>query len=351
MSLGTLFSTRQNNLNLLRLIAALCVIYGHAGAITGGGEPDVFLRLVGYKFIGGVAVDVFFVLSGFLIASSLCSGKGIIYYMISRVLRIFPALLVCVLLTAMVLGPWLTVSDQYWTEATWNYVLHNGLAWKTEYFLPGVFSDLHDKAVNGSLWSLPVEVRLYVWALALYCLQLLRHRVLFNLVMIGLFALGIFKPSVYAPFLIHPSHLQTVGMFMIGMLCWVNRKSIPLHPLVFCAVLGVVAMAKGTAFFGYVYMVAVPYTVFCLAFVPGFGWFNRVGDFSYGAYLYGWPIQQLMMTADRSMSTAENAVLSCVAALVVGAISWHMVEAPALRLKHLFSRNPTAKFAPMEISS
>ncbi|WP_057380457.1 acyltransferase family protein [Pseudomonas aeruginosa] len=162
-TLGAVFDARNNSMNIMRLLAALAVIYGHASAVTGRGPGDLFLQFVGYKFIGGVAVDVFFVLSGFLITASAMSGKGIRYFVVSRVLRIYPALIICVVLSVFLLGPLLTVSHEYWVStATWRYLFGNATAYRTEYFLPGVFSGLHDPAVNGSLWSLLVEVRLYL---------------------------------------------------------------------------------------------------------------------------------------------------------------------------------------------
>ena len=83
-TLGAVFDARNNSMNIMRLLAALAVIYGHASAVTGRGPGDLFLLFVGYKFIGGVAVDVFFVLSGFLITASAMSGKGIRYFVVSR---------------------------------------------------------------------------------------------------------------------------------------------------------------------------------------------------------------------------------------------------------------------------
>ena len=83
-TLGAVFDARNNSMNIMRLLAALAGIYGHASAVTGRGPGDLFLQFVGYKFIGGVAVDVFFVLSGFLITASAMSGKGIRYFVVSR---------------------------------------------------------------------------------------------------------------------------------------------------------------------------------------------------------------------------------------------------------------------------
>ena len=89
-TLGAVFDARNNSMNIMRLLAALAVIYGHASAVTGRGPGDLFLQFVGYKFIGGVAVDVFFVLSGFLITASAMSGKGIRYFVVSSHTYVLP---------------------------------------------------------------------------------------------------------------------------------------------------------------------------------------------------------------------------------------------------------------------
>jgi peptidoglycan/LPS O-acetylase OafA/YrhL len=136
-ALSKVFDARNNSMNIMRLLTALAVIYGHASAVTGRGPGDIFLQYVGYKFIGGVAVDVFFVLSGFLITASVMSGNGIRYFIASRVLRIYPALIVCCVLSVFLLGSLLTISDQYWQSMdTWRYLLGNLLP-TNKYFLPG----------------------------------------------------------------------------------------------------------------------------------------------------------------------------------------------------------------------
>ena len=102
----------RNNFNLMRLVAAWLVIYGHAHAITGIPGNDGIASVTGFRAAGAVAVDMFFVLSGFLIAASLArnSVRG---YLASRALRILPALLACVALTTFVVGPLLTTDPGY----------------------------------------------------------------------------------------------------------------------------------------------------------------------------------------------------------------------------------------------
>src|SRR5690606_36414492 len=156
----------RNNFNLIRLVAAWLVIYGHAWAITGTPGTDLIGAVTRFKFAGGVAVDVFFVVSGFLIAASLQrnDARG---YLASRALRILPALVACVALSVFVLGPLLTTAPGYWRDTlTWDYLWANGSLWASRFFLPGVFGDHPNPAVNGSLWTLPVEARLYLALLA-----------------------------------------------------------------------------------------------------------------------------------------------------------------------------------------
>ena len=102
-SIADAWAGGRNNFNLIRLVAAWLVIYGHAWAITASPGGDLVTWLTQFKFAGGVAVDVFFVVSGFLIAASLerNDARG---YLVSRALRILPALVACVALSVFVLG-------------------------------------------------------------------------------------------------------------------------------------------------------------------------------------------------------------------------------------------------------
>jgi peptidoglycan/LPS O-acetylase OafA/YrhL len=335
-NLGELFETRGNNFNLIRLLAAASVIYGHAGVVVGSLEPDFFLRSVGYKFIGGVAVDVFFVLSGFLIAASAESGQGLRYFCASRLLRIYPALLVCLTLSIVTLGALYAGGFEFWSASTWRYFWVNASTVNTEYFLPGIFTDRPDNAINGSLWSIPVEVRMYVLVALLSILGVLARRALFNLVFFSCALLLYFHPEKFSPLLLHPSHLHVVGMFGIGVFYWVNRRGIPLSPWVLFMLLLIAGALHGTPKFGFAYVMVLPYLVWSLAFFPGFLWFNKMGDYSYGVYLYGWPVQQVVAASFPSMNALQNTFFAIAASLVLAVLSWHLVERPSLRMKSRF---------------
>lgn len=338
-TLGELFFAGPNNLNLVRLLAALSVIYGHAGVVTGGLEPDFFLKLVGYKFIGGVAVDVFFVLSGFLISASAQSGQGAIYFVASRMLRIYPALLVCICFSIIFPGVFYSQGFEFFSVSTWRYFWVNASMLNTEYFLPGVFYDRPDKAINGSLWSIPVEVRMYAVVLFLHLIGVLARRAVFNLIFFACALCAYFNPEIFFPLLLHPSHLHVVGMFAVGMFYWINRDAIAITPWMLLMLLLIAAIFKGTPQFGFVYVMVLPYALWCIAFSPGFFWFNRLGDYSYGVYLYGWPVQQCLAASFPSMTTLQNAFAAGLVSLIMGVLSWRLVEAPSLHLKRKFKIN------------
>ena len=339
-TLGTVFDARNNSMNIMRLLTALAVIYGHASAVTGRGPGDIFLQFVGYKFIGGVAVDIFFVLSGFLITASALSAKGLRYFIASRVLRIFPALIVCCLLSVFVLGPLLTVSDEYWqSSATWRYLLGNATAYRTEYFLPGVFSGLHDKAVNGSLWSLQIEVRLYLIVGIIFLIGAFSSKKIFNTLFFSVIILGFFAPDTFSKLFEPENHRHVAMMFMIGSFAWVNRDSIPMRPDVLFALLVFAASLHGTNKFGFAYALLLPYLVFYISTGKWGLWFNRMGDYSYGTYLYGWPCQQLVLMAYPDISNMGNTIISCFFALFLAILSWHLVEKSSLNLKERFRRS------------
>lgn len=327
------FEGGRNNFHLIRLLAALAVIYGHAYPITATPGGDLFLRWVGFKFIGGVAVNVFFVISGFLITASL-ERNSALSYMWSRCLRIFPALLVAVTLSVLVLGPLLTTEPGYWSDPqTWKYWWSNAFMWRTEYFLPGVFGSNPDHAMNGSLWSLPVEFRLYIVFLVLSVLGMLR-RGSFTVFAIVTLLVGLVIVPRYPIFSAYANWVEVTAYFMAGALVWKRRDEVPLSPWGVLAVIGLCMLFQGTAKFHVAFFVALVYLTFYLAFLqlPSFLHIRR-NDLSYGVYLYGWPVQQLMMQLFPQKGAIFNTFVSIAIVMVLAALSWRLVERPALSLK------------------
>ncbi len=188
-AIGAQESARNNNITLLRLLAASAVFWGHCfDLVLGPGQihqdaPSQVIRLIDAHRGGtaGIGVGLFFVLSGLLVTRSYLNRGSLIDFAVARALRIYPLLIVTVLVSAILLGPFvsiLSVSEYFESSIPYRYVLSNGSLWQLVHHLPGVFDENPFRGVNGSLWTLPIEVSLYVVVGLAGVLGLLRRRTL-----------------------------------------------------------------------------------------------------------------------------------------------------------------------------
>ncbi|MDB5842678.1 MAG: acyltransferase, partial [Herminiimonas sp.] len=177
---------QNNNFDVIRLFAALLVLFSHSFPLVDGENRNEPLAILsgGEATFGSVAVYVFFVISGFLVTMSYESTQNVRKFLAKRFLRIYPALIPLLLLTVFVLGPIVTSlsSMEYFLNGrSYNY-LNNLRLFKLQYDLPGVFeNNPYKSAVNGSLWTLAYECSCYLIVAVLGLIGALkkRHFVLF----------------------------------------------------------------------------------------------------------------------------------------------------------------------------
>lgn len=327
--------TGRNNFNLMRLVAAWMVIYGHASAITGIPFTDAFGWATRLRGAGAVAVDLFFVVSGFLIAASL-ERNDVRGYLVSRGLRILPALAVCVALTTFVLGPLLTTAADYWSQPeTWGYFLVNASLALSRFQLPGVFAAHPLDVVNGSLWTLPNEARLYVLLLIAWLMGALTPRRYVPLWALTVLT-GYLLARHYWPL---PDHIQKYGectaFFITGTLLWVVRERLRLSGWIALGLLAAFVLLRGTSWSHLPYFALLTYGALYLALRAKFPVIRHT-DLSYGLYLYGWPAQQLAWMLPAGKSIVGNILIATTIALACAGLSWFLVEKPALRLKRRY---------------
>ncbi|HEX4191588.1 MAG TPA: acyltransferase family protein, partial [Stellaceae bacterium] len=184
---------RENNFDALRLLAALAVILSHAFLIAQGTEKNDPLNwLTGNQcMLGLTGVFVFFAVSGFLVTQSFEQTRSPLRYLMKRVLRIFPAYLVCLVLTAFVLGPIVTtlsLGDYLHRPEPYRYLFYNSFFDIRVHELPGVMfvDNPVGLEVNGSLWSLGCEFDMYLMVLVLGLLRLIRWPVCVALLALGM---------------------------------------------------------------------------------------------------------------------------------------------------------------------
>lgn len=339
----------RNRFDDLRIFAAMLVIISHSWPLFGHNGSEPIRRLTGHLSGGEVAVMIFFVISGFLVYRS-AERSTWQRFILSRGLRIVPGATVCALICVFVVGASVTTLPlvEYFSDLkTWEF-LKNSVPFKVQYRLPGVFEGLpHARAVNGSLWTLPKELGLYV--VCGLIVFVVRRRIV---VLAWLVASGLLLVSV------HDSLVESRWYwfvlfgwyFFFGAALYIWRSFVPVSGVLALGALIVVLVSMGQPIFPVVLAVTLPYLVIYTAFAgTGRERFLRFPDISYGVYIYGFPIQQLVvMNFGGQMSFEFMMVASLAAAAVAGSLSWYGVEKPALTLKKHLSRAKPARLKAAE---
>jgi peptidoglycan/LPS O-acetylase OafA/YrhL len=347
----------ENNFNLLRFSAAIAVLVSHSFVLTTGSLNEEPLHNWLNTTPGTIAVDVFFVTSGFLVARSLLERRDLYEFLRARVLRIYPALFVMVALTVLVLGVSLTTLPvAAFLRSPWtlrfiekNATLVTGFAPS----LPGVFEKNPFKdAVNSSLWSMPFELHMYLILAGLWLSSLAfgrNHERFFGTAAVGLMFVSGFE---YARHMLGfgnqlPSNSERLMfMFFTGTTYYLFREFVSLNLTGFwvIAVIVLVSTLSRTSF-ALAYAFSVAYLVFFLAYIPAgpIHRFNRLGDYSYGIYIYAFPVQQVLADVIPGISTAAMIALAVPITLVLAALSWHLIEKRALSLKERLPGSQAAR--------
>jgi peptidoglycan/LPS O-acetylase OafA/YrhL len=337
--LGDLDRGRDNNFNLIRLLAAIAVLVSHAWPIALGPESDEPLEVMTGYTLGTLAVWIFFAISGYFIAASFVRSRSTFDFLAARALRLFPGLLVSVLVVTLVMGP--LVSDlglrvYVLHHDTWAAIVRNVTLVRPKYTLPGVFEGNPYPAVQGSIWTLIHEVLCYGLVFLAGIAGLLHRRRAMTVAIVVWLALWLLPAIVDLQMPMPVMQTRELSFpFVLGMTFWVWRDRLPLSILGVLATMALATALKGTSLYFGALCLSLTYTTFWVAYVPKglIRSFNRLGDYSYGMYIYAFPIQGLAVWMFGPLSALENIALSLPLTLLCSVLSWHLVERPALRLR------------------
>lgn len=349
-----MFSTKnisrrsENCFDFIRVAAALAVLYSHSFALIGRPEPQ---PIAGQTF-GSLAVALFFAISGFLVCQSWSRDPSPGRFAGRRALRIIPALLVVVILTALVIGPifsTLSLKEYFLNKKSWSYIPY------TLFFLgvpplPGLFEDNYfPNSNNGSLWTLRYEVLMYaVLAMAGNCLPRSKLKFacitllfVFSVAWIGLTA-GKLTPY-QIPFVwrlgteLYGDRIFNLGAFFFAGCCiylYFEKIRISLLFAVFLIIISIIITDKNIA--TPILWIALPYGAVAFAYRAPSAFQKMNGfDCSYGIYIYAFPVQQIVShtLTDVSERWFTSLVISALITIILAALSWHFIERPALSLK------------------
>ena len=347
-SVQELLTGRDNNFKLIRFLAATAVIYDHSFTVIHGDEvPWFLLPNIKTGDFGWYAVNIFFILSGFLIVKSWMGRPDVVAFSVSRILRLFPALFVCCLLMAFVMGPVVStysVAEYFTSLDTWRYVPGTASLISVSQTLPGVFGSLPAAdEINGPLWTLRYEALSYVAVLGLGVLGLFstRSRALSSMALFLAAYLGItFLTDLRDHNGFLDSLLRFWLCFFVGATFYLLRDKITLDIWMIVAMFLIAAIPYGTAIYEFVIQVALAYGVFWFALVPAgaIRRFNGFGDYSYGLYIFAWPIQQIVVMQSPELTPHDLFLIVLPGALAVAMTSWHFVEQPCLAMRHDLTR-------------
>lgn len=339
---------RNNNIGFLRLLFASFVILSHSFLLIDGNRSrETLMSLFGTLSFGEVGVDGFFLISGYLITKSYNNCESYGQFVWKRILRIYPAFVVAYLFSSLIAVPMAGGNLAEISGIQWLKLFNNMVLLKSPPSFTQAFSELKQSSLNGSMWTLSYELKCYLFTIIIFILLAYSRKLLLLLIttlmaaaMIGLYLQ--FNTNEFASFpdfTMYPVIIRFLSIFLCGSAFYVFRDKIVYR--------GLYALAFGVTLFFLMFnpLLAEPalsvlggYIIFWLSFNVKnqfLGNINSNRDISYGVYLYGWPIQNLIILYFPGVTPLELFISAMAIAAMFGLMSWRFVEKPFLTLKGL----------------
>lgn len=338
---------QRNNFDLLRLLLAVLVVFSHSFAFVGSADTEPAWVLTRHQqTLGGISVDCFFIISGFLITASWQRSGSLLSYLRKRCYRIYPGFLGVAVVTAIVIVP-LSGGEVEGIGA------HHGFFARTvqvmlsvirlsQFHTNGTFLLNPEQKVNGSLWTIRYEFICYLVVAALGLVGIYRRRIVVFILLLILLPL----PSISV------DDWPRLGlMYVTGMLAWLYRDRIHLNDMrTIIAILSLVIAARVPHLWEPAFAVAGSQLVFTAAYSKGLRRLlpTTERDLSYGIYLYSCPIQQVIVTYFHPVLPITLFLLASPLIVMLALLSWHLVESPFLKKKSRFEATPKVMYETSE---
>lgn len=329
----------------LRLIFALMVVFGHAYVIALrdiGAEPSIFFE---YK-ASYIAVNLFFIASGFLVTKSILYRAELSNYTSARSLRIFPALLVHVLFVMFVMGPFVTnlplreffSNPQFYTQPFQVLSFY-----ETNMVMPGALETNDEQIASGALWTLRYEVLAYIGTAVAFSLGLMKKKWMLAAQFVG-FALLWPVAHITGMYEKIPATGQAILRFGLcyglGAAIYAYRNKLTFNILGIPLLGMVTCLFHGTVLFEPLLTIWLGYSIFWAAYVkiPALNRLQSMSDVSYGIYIYHWCILQWLFYEMPGLNVMELTAMALPITVILAHASWHLVEKPMLKRKTWFAK-------------
>jgi peptidoglycan/LPS O-acetylase OafA/YrhL len=337
----------QNSFGLVRLLAAAAVVLSHSYVITLGPDTlEPLEALTGYP-LGAHAVYIFFTVSGLLVAASFERRPNILAFGAARFFRIYPGLIAATILVffACILLAGTADFGTALKESVSGYFAKILIGLAGSGTIRGVFESLPEAGrVNVPLWTLKYEVMSYI-GLGLVMAIIIKTRWMSPVTACAaitvLSGAWLLQSKAYNDSNFFDHIAQFTFAFWIGVLAWHLRSKVQVR---WDILLALFALTVGAIYFelpfvAHLLMLLSGYTAL---FVAQFRFgqitaFTDKNDLSYGVYILGWPVQQLLVLYGVGTTPIANALLALMIVMPLAFISWRLVEKPSLRLKDRFA--------------
>lgn len=335
----------KNNFDFLRLVFSIFVIITHSYALTGLPEEDIlYNNTEGQLSLSSLGVSGFFVISGYLIYQSLQRSTNIAEYFWKRFLRLFPALVVVLFLSIFLLSAVYEGSENYWTQkSVWTYFPKNISLYFIQFTISGVFeNNPFPGMINGSLWTIAYEFTCYcLLGLLIFIPTNFKKNIL--IVIFSLFLVirlvGGDHLEKYNFVLNAQNFIHLTLLFLGGALIAEFNTILQIQKKSFLVILSIAILVIicGLGVYSIFQYIVLPFVIISSGlqstrFINGLT--KKIGDLSYGIYIYAFPVQQTLVYYFKP-HLFELMIYTTLITCTMGFLSWHLIEKRCLKLKSL----------------
>lgn len=325
----------KNNFNFLRLSGALLVIFSHSFDITGKEDIEPVKNLLrGQTAASGIGLTIFFFISGYFITKSAYVTKNALQFIQKRFFRIYPALLLTVLLTVFVIGPIFTrftLSQYFTTTDTWKY-LYTATGIRIRHVLPGVFTEqsFFINGVNASLWTISLEIMLYISIIFFYILHISKRGMALIAGSVIIICTVLTSANIITDFF-YIKYINLSGIFFLGSFFYsssLNKKQELLLLLLTITIYILLLSFEMNA--GFLFFLIIGIVTYFLGNSNTLKIYLN-NDISYGTYLFAFPIQQAIFRMTNFNTSIILLLIFSLSIIIPAAfLSWLFIEKPCI---------------------